>query len=376
MRKATQCVHSGTRRDPNTRGLNTPIFTSSSFEYLDAAENVYPRYFNTPNQKSIVRKLCELENAEEGLLFSSGMAAISTAILAFLQSGDHVVFQKDIYGGTHHFVTAEFERFGIEYTFVSNHTADIERAARKNTKIIYIETPSNPLVLITDIAATASIAKAKKAISIIDNTFATPVNQNPLDLGIDIVTHSGTKYLGGHSDLCCGAVLTRKDLAGKIAATAANLGGSLNALTCYLLERSLKTLEIRVEKQNQNARVIAEYLQKDPRIHRVYYPGLENHPAHAVAKNQMKGFGGMLAFELNSRAPHPEQFLRNLKLITPALSLGGVESIICSPTKTSHEKITAAERAELGITDKLLRLSVGIEDSADLIADLEGALAG
>jgi cystathionine beta-lyase/cystathionine gamma-synthase len=376
MRKATQCVHSGTRRDPNTRGLNTPIFTSSSFEYLDAAENVYPRYFNTPNQKSIVRKLCELENAEEGLLFSSGMAAISTAILAFLQSGDHVVFQKDIYGGTHHFVTAEFERFGIEYTFVSNHTADIERAARKNTKIIYIETPSNPLVLITDIAATASIARAKKAISIIDNTFATPVNQNPLDLGIDIVTHSGTKYLGGHSDLCCGAVLTRKDLAGKIAATAANLGGSLNALTCYLLERSLKTLGIRVEKQNQNARVIAEYLQKDPRIHRVYYPGLENHPAHAVAKNQMKGFGGMLAFELNSRAPHPEQFLRNLKLITPALSLGGVESIICSPTKTSHEKITAAERAELGITDKLLRLSVGIEDSADLIADLEGALAG
>jgi cystathionine beta-lyase/cystathionine gamma-synthase len=376
MRKATQCVHSGTRRDPNTRGLNTPIFTSSSFEYLDAVENVYPRYFNTPNQKSIVRKLCELENAEEGLLFSSGMAAISTAILAFLQSGDHVVFQKDIYGGTHHFVTAEFERFGIEYTFVSNHTADIERAARKNTKIIYIETPSNPLVLITDIAATASIARAKKAISIIDNTFATPVNQNPLDLGIDIVTHSGTKYLGGHSDLCCGAVLTRKDLAGKIAATAANLGGSLNALTCYLLERSLKTLGIRVEKQNQNARVIAEYLQKDPRIHRVYYPGLENHPAHAVAKNQMKGFGGMLAFELNSRAPHPEQFLRNLKLITPALSLGGVESIICSPTKTSHEKITAAERAELGITDKLLRLSVGIEDSADLIADLEGALAG
>jgi cystathionine beta-lyase/cystathionine gamma-synthase len=376
MRNATQCVHSGTRRDPNTRGLNTPIFTSSSFEYLDAAENVYPRYFNTPNQKSIVRKLCELENAEEGLLFSSGMAAISTAILAFLQSGDHVVLQKDIYGGTHHFVTAEFERFGIEYTFVSNHTADIERAARNNTKIIYIETPSNPLVLITDIAATASIAKAKRAISIIDNTFATPINQNPIDLGIDIVTHSGTKYLGGHSDLCCGAVLTRKDLAAKIAATAANLGGSLNALTCYLLERSLKTLAIRVEKQNQNARVIAEYLQKDPRIHKVYYPGLENHPAHAVAKNQMKGFGGMLAFELNSRALHPEQFLRNLKLITPALSLGGVETIICSPVKTSHEKITAVERAELGITDNLLRLSVGIENSADLIADLESALSG
>ena len=376
MKKDTQCVHSGTRKDPHTRGLNTPIFTSSSFEYLDTPENVYPRYFNTPNQKSIVRKLCDLENAEEGLLFSSGMAAISTAMLAFLSSGDHVVLQKDIYGGTHHFVTAEYDRYGIEYTFVSNRAEEIEGAVRKNTKIIYIETPSNPLVLITDIKATARIARAKKAVSIIDNTFATPINQNPIDLGIDIVTHSGTKYLGGHSDLCCGAVLTRKDLAAKIAATAANLGGSLNALTCYLLERSLKTLAIRVEKQNQNAGLIAEYLQKDPRIRNVYYPGLENHPAHAVAKNQMKGFGGMLAFELNSRAPAPERFLRNLKLITPALSLGGVETIICSPAKTSHEKITAAERAELGISDNLLRLSVGIENSADLIADLEGALSG
>jgi cystathionine beta-lyase/cystathionine gamma-synthase len=304
------------------------------------------------------------------------MAAISTAMLALLKSGDHVVLQKDIYGGTHHFVTADYERFGIEYTFVSNRADEIEKAVRKNTKIIYIETPSNPLVLITDIKAIVQIARAKKAISIIDNTFATPINQNPIDLGIDIVTHSGTKYLGGHSDLCCGAVLTRKDLAGKIAATAANLGGSLNALTCYLLERSLKTLGIRVEKQNQNARVIAEYLQKDPRIQNVYYPGLENHPAHAVAKNQMKGFGGMLAFELNSRTPHPERFLRNLKLITPALSLGGVETIICSPAKTSHEKITAAERAELGITENLLRLSVGIENSADLIADLDRALSG
>lgn len=376
MRKDTQCVHSGTRKDPDTRGLNTPIFTSSSFEYLDTPENVYPRYFNTPNQKSIVRKLCDLENAEEGLLFSSGMAAISTAMLALLKSGDHAVLQENIYGGTHHFVTAEFERFGIEYSFVSNRAEEIEQAARKNTKIIYIETPSNPLVLITDIKATVEIARAKKAISIIDNTFATPINQNPIDLGIDIVTHSGTKYLGGHSDLCCGAVLTRKDLAEKIAATAANLGGSLNALTCYLLERSLKTLGIRVKKQNQNAQAIAEYLQKDPHIKSVYYPGLENHPDHAVAKDQMKGFGGMLAFELNSRAPDPERFLKNLKLITPALSLGGVETIICSPAKTSHQKITAAQRAELGISDGLLRLSVGIENADDLIADLKAALSG
>jgi len=373
MRKDTQCVHSGTRRDPNTRGLNTPIYTSSSYEYLDTPENVYPRYFNTPNQKSIVRKLCELENAENGLLFSSGMAAISTAMLSFLKSGDHAVLQKDIYGGTHHFVTAEFERFGIEYTFVSNRTADIEKAVRQNTRVIYIETPSNPLLLITDIAATVEIARAANALSIIDNTFATPLNQNPLDLGIDIVTHSGTKYLGGHSDLCCGAVLTSKTLAEKISATAANLGGSLNAITCYLLERSLKTLGIRVERQNRNARMLAEYLQKDPRISKVYYPGLENHAGYAVARKQMKGFGGMLAFELDNR--EPQRFLTNLKVITPALSLGGVETIICSPATTSHEKISAAERAELGISDGLLRLSVGIEDADDLIADIDGALA-
>lgn len=372
MQKDTRCVHSGTRKDPNTRGLTTPIYPSSSFEYLDTPENVYPRYFNTPNQKSIVRKLCELENAEEGLLFSSGMAAISTTMLSFLNSGDHLVLQKDIYGGTHHFVTAEYERFGIEYTFVSNRAEEIEKAVQKNTKVIYIETPSNPLVLITDIAASAQIAKANNALSVIDNTFATPINQNPLDLGIDIVTHSGTKYLGGHSDLCCGAVLTRKDLAGRILATAANLGGSLNAITCYLLERSLKTLGLRVDKQNRNARIIADYLQKDPRIPKVYYPGLENHPGYAVAKSQMKGFGGMLSFELDGR--EPERFLKNLKIITPALSLGGVETIICSPAKTSHQKITDAERAELGISDNLLRLSVGIEDADDLIADIDGAL--
>jgi cystathionine beta-lyase len=352
MKKDTQC----------TRGLNTPIYTSSSFEYLDLPANVYPRYFNTPNQRTLIEKLCALENAEDGVIFSSGMAAISTVMLTFLSSGDHVVLQKNIYGGTHHFVTAEFDRFGIQYTFVSNQTEEIEQAVQKSTKIIYIETPSNPLLLITDIEATTQIAKANNALSVIDNTFATPINQNPLDLGIDIVAHSGTKYLGGHSDLCCGAVLARKDL------------GSLNAMTCYLLERSLKTLNVRIEKQNQNAQIIAEYLQKDPRVPKVYYPGLESHPGYTVAKKQMHGFGGMLAFELDNRAPRPDRFLKNLKLITPALSLGGVETIICSPSTTSHEKITDAERAALGITDNLLRLSVGIENAADIIADIDQAL--
>ena len=376
MRKDTQCVHSGTRIDPDTRGLNTPIYTSSSFEYLDVPANVYPRYFNTPNQKSLIGKLCALEDAEDGIIFSSGMAAISTAILTFVNSGDHVVFQKYIYGGTHHFVTADFDRFGIQYTFVSNDVEEMEKAVQKNTKIIYLETPSNPLLLITDIKAAARIAKASNALSVIDNTFASPINQNPLDLGIDIVAHSGTKYLGGHSDLCCGAVLARKELVGQIRSTAANLGGSLNAITCYLLERSLKTLSVRIEKQNQNAGIVAEHLQKDPRISKVYYPGLESHPGHETAKKQMQGFGGMLAFELEEAAPDPDRFLRNLKMITPALSLGGVETIICSPTTTSHQKLTDAERVELGITDNLLRLSVGVESAEDIIADIDQALSG
>ena len=375
MRKDTQCVHSGTRIDGETRGLNTPIYTSSSFQYLDVPANIYPRYFNTPNQKSLITKLCALENAEDGVIFSSGMAAISTTILTFVSSGDHVVLQKDIYGGTHHFVTAEFDRFGIEYTFVSNDTQEIEEAVQKNTKIIYIESPSNPLLLITDIEATARIAKANNALSIIDNTFATPINQNPLELGIDIVTHSGTKYLGGHSDLCCGAVLARKELISQIWSVAANFGGSLNAITCYLLERSLKTLSVRVEKHNQNARLIAEYLEDDSRIPKVYYPGLKSHPGHDIAKKQMRDFGGMLAFELGNTAPDPERFLKNLKLITPALSLGGVETIICSPATTSHEKISDAERAALGITDNLLRLSVGVENAADIMADIDHALS-
>lgn len=375
MKKDTQCVHCGTYRDDMTQGVNTPIFTSSSFGYLDVPENVYPRYFNTPNQQAVVNKLCALENAGDGLLFSSGMAAISTIIFSLLSSGDHIVLQRDIYGGTHHFVTAEFERFGIAYSFVSNNTEEIENAVRKNTKIIYIETPSNPLLRITDIEAVAQIAKSNNILSVIDSTFATPINQNPLELGIDIVVHSGTKYIGGHSDICCGAVLTTPDLTQKIKSSAANFGGSLNAMTCYLIERSLKTLSIRVSKQTQNAQYIAQQLQTNPHVRKVYYPGLESHEGFEIARKQMKAFGGMLSFELDEQAKNPDQFLRGLDLIKPALSLGGVETIICSPATTSHAKLTEEERSALGITDHLLRLSVGIEDANDLVADIERALS-
>ncbi len=374
MKKNTQCVHSGTYPDPRTRGINTPIFPSSSFEYLDTPENVYPRYFNTPNQKAIINKLCALENAEDGLFFSSGMAAISTAIFSLLGSGDHIVLQRDIYGGTHHFATAEFDKFGIQYTLVSNNMAELESAIRPNTRIIYIESPSNPLLLITDIAAVSRIAKSKNILTLIDNTFATPINQNPLDLGIDIVLHSGTKYIGGHSDICCGAVVASQALIAIIRQSAANFGGSLNAVTCYLIERSLKTMGIRVAQQNINALAIARYLQKNPLIRKVNYPGLENHPGFEIAAGQMKGFGGMLSFELDDQRISPREFLKKLNLIKPALSLGGVETIVCAPVATSHEKMSSAERAELGITERLLRLSVGIEDVDDIIADIDQAL--
>jgi cystathionine beta-lyase/cystathionine gamma-synthase len=373
MKKDTQCVHSGTHVDPETRGLNTPIYTSSSFEYLDTPENVYPRYFNIPNQKSIIDKLCALENAEDGLVFSSGMAAISTVLFSFLNNGDHIVLQKDIYGGTHHFATAEFDRFGIEYSFASGAIREIEQAIRTNTKIIYIETPSNPLLVITDIEAVVQLARSKNILTVIDNTFATPINQNPLNFGLDIVTHSGTKYLGGHSDLCCGAALASKELIARIKPSAANFGGSLNAMTCYLIERSLKTLGIRVEKQNKNALLVARHLQTKSLIGKVYYPGLEDHPGFDIAGKQMKNFGGMLSFELDADNIDPHRFLNNLKMITPALSLGGVETIICAPVTTSHQKMTDAERAELGITDSLLRLSVGIEDADDIMADIDQA---
>jgi cystathionine beta-lyase/cystathionine gamma-synthase len=376
MGKYTQCVHSGSIPDRMSGGLNSPIFTSSSFVYLDAEENVYPRYFNTPNQKAVIEKLCALENTESGLLFSSGMAAISTVVVALVGEGDHVVMQRDIYGGTHHFASAEFNRFGIDYTLVSNEPADFKAAIRDNTRLIYIETPSNPLLLVTDIAAVAEVARSHRILSVIDNTFASPINQNPHELGIDIVIHSGTKYLGGHSDICCGAVLSSRELIERIKSSAINFGGSLNASTCHLLERSLKTMGIRVDKQNMNALTIARYLSGHPGIRRVNYPGLETHPGFDIARRQMSGFGGMLSFELDENRIDPQHFVHGLELIRPALSLGGVETIICAPAVTSHVKLSPAERAELGITDGLFRLSVGIEDVDDLISDIDRAIAG
>lgn len=376
MRKETQCVHSGSLKDTLARGINTPIFTSSAFEYLDRESAPYPRYFNTPNQEAVVRKLCALEEGEDGVLFSSGMAAMSTAILAFAGAGDHVVLMDELYGGTHAFATGEFERLGLSYSFAPTDAEAICRAATDKTRVIVIESPTNPLLSVIDLRKVAEFAGKRGIVTVIDNTFASPIGQNPIALGIDVVVHSGTKYLGGHSDLCCGIVVTDSEKTKRIRTLALSLGGSLNAQTCYLLERSLKTLALRVERQSENALKIAKFLEQKEGIGKVYYPGLEGFPGHDIARAQMKAFGGMLSFELDERFVDPAAFIRALRLVKPALSLGGVESTICAPAVTSHVKISAAERKRIGISDSLLRFSVGIENADDLIEDLSQAVAG
>ena len=359
MEKNTLCVHSGTYRDESTRGLNSPIFTSSSFEYMHVKDCLYPRHFNTPNQQAVERKMAGLELAEDAVLFSSGMAAMSTAILAHAGAGDHVVLLDSLYGGTHSFVTETFPRLGIGYTLFATSPEASEAAITQQTRLIVIETPTNPLLEIIDIRKVSGIAKARGITTLIDNTFATPINQTPYALGIDIVVHSGTKYLGGHSDLCCGIAAGSAEQMKTIRTMASHLGGSLNAITCYLLERSLKTLALRVERQTVNAGKISDFLQNHRRIHKVNYPGLMQCEGHETAKTQMNGFGAMLSFELEESS-NPEEFLKRLQLITPAISLGGVESIICSPSRTSHAEMSRVDRERVGITDGLLRFSAGL----------------
>jgi cystathionine beta-lyase len=372
--KKTQCIHSGTLDDERAHGINTPIYTSTSYPYLDTEERPYPRYFNTPNQRALAAKVCALEGGEAGLIFSSGMAAVSTACLSFLKAGDHIVFQPNLYGGTQHFATSKLNRYGVDYTIAaSQNTGDIEAAIVPGTRVIYLETPSNPLLAITDIAEIAGLCRSRQIISIIDNTFASPINQNPINFGIDIVLHSATKYLGGHSDICAGIAVSSKKNIDHIWELAISLGGSLDAIACYLLERSIKTLALRVTQQNANAQEIATFLAKHPKIARVYYPGLKDHPGHKIAEKQMTGYGGMLSFEIKEQ--DGIEFQKKLKLIKPSMSLGGVESIICSPALTSHRHLSPDELKTAGITNGLLRLSVGIEDIDDLLSDLRQALA-
>jgi len=373
MKKSTQSVRAGSRRELNMGGLNTPMQPSSAIEYLDDSEVRYPRYFNTLNHSVVAEKMNALENAEAGLVTSSGMAAISAILFGLLKSGDHIVLTEGLYGGTHALIVTELDRFGISYSFAAPDALSIEAAARSDTRMIYLESPSNPLLSVVDLAAVANFAKNRGITTAIDNTFATPILQNPLVLGFDLVMHSGTKYLGGHSDLCCGTVNGPAELMAKVRNHLVNYGGCLNAQGCHLLERSLKTLEIRVCRQSTNAATIARQLDQNENIKRVYYPGLENHPGHEIAARQMEGFGGMLSFELVDHID-PVAYLRNLKLVNCAISLGGVETTICQPVATSHQKVSEQECQRLGITAGLLRLSIGIEDAGDIITDLIQAL--
>ena len=347
--------------------------TSYAFDEVDIKR--YPRYFNTPNQEYLAKKIAALEHTEAAMIFSSGMAAFSTMLLTFLKKGDHVVFQNIIYGGAVSFIREELPKFGIEYSFTNGYEiSDFEAVLRPNTKLIHIETPSNPLLTITDLRAVVALAKSKGILTTIDNTFASPINQNPIDFGVDIVMHSATKYLGGHSDILAGVIACSTEHMNKIWHVAKNFGGTLSEFMVWMLERSIKTLALRVQAQNKNAKRLAKFLVQHDDIENVYYPGLKSHPQHELAKSQMRGFGGMLSFEL-SKEIDALQFQNELKLIKPAMSLAGVESTMVSPFLTSHAALTKQEREALGISDGLIRFSVGIESKKDIINDIQQAIS-
>ena len=371
----TKCVHSGDLIDNRFKGAISPIFPSTAYDFIDVEDDKYPRYFNTPNQLALSKKIADLENCESALLFGSGIAAIFTSLFSFLKSKDHVIFQGSIYGGTLNLVIKEFKKFNIEYSLVDSFDIkEYELEINQNTKIIFIESPSNPLLKVIDLQAISNLSKKNNLISIIDNTFSSPINQNPSDFGIDIIIHSATKYLGGHSDILAGALASTKSNIDKIIESSINYGGNLSEYTVWLLERSIKTLSLRVNKQNENAVKVAEYLSNHEKVNAVHYPGLKTHPDYELSTKQMKGFGGMLSFELYN-LEEAVLFTRKIKLIKSAMSLGGVESTICSPSLTSHSKISKEEREKLGIFDGLLRFSVGIEDHNDIINDLKQAFS-
>lgn len=370
----TVCTHTGDVKDKQFKGAISPIYLSSSYAFEDIDEKRYPRYFNTPNQQALSKKVAALEHTEAAMIFGSGMAAISTSLLAFLRKGDHIVLQNALYGGTMNLVLEEFDKYGIEYSFTESlDIKDFKKEIRKNTKVIYIETPSNPLLKITDIRKIVKLAKKHNLVSMIDNTFASPVNQLPATMGIDIVIHSATKYFGGHSDILAGAVAASAEHIDRIFQLGKNLGGSLSDFTVWMLERSMKTLGIRVKAQNKNALKLAKFLEKHEAVANVYYPGLKSHPDYELAASQMTGFGGMMSFELKSNY-NVSKFFKSLKLIKPSMSLAGVESTVLSPTKTSHALLTPEERKKQGIADGLIRFSVGIEDWKDIITDLKQAI--
>jgi len=374
----TKLIHAG-EPEPLIHGaVSMPIFQSSTFEYVgqDSYHALkYIRLNNTPNHIALHQKLAALENAEAAIVTASGMAAISTALLTFLSAGDHFLAQECLYGGTHDFLTTDFAPLGISFDFIDGNDPDSWKPKlRSNTRVILVETMTNPLLQVADLKAVSEFATAHGLISLIDNTFASPINFRPPEWGFDLSLHSCTKYLNGHSDIVAGAVIGRANLIKKITHKLNHLGASLDPHACFLLHRGVKTLAVRMRHQNESAFKIASYLENCPAIDRVNYPGLASHPDHQRAVELFDGFSGMLSFELKGGVDEAERFIQNTTLPVSAPSLGGVETLITRPATTSHSGMSPEDRQALGISDSLIRLSVGLEATEDLIEDFEQAL--
>ena len=382
---STRSVHAGETRDKYANAITTPIVQSSVYVFDDSAEMIeyvagrkerleYGRYGN-PTQRATEEKLAALEEAQDALLFSSGMAAVTTALLAFLSKGDHLVVTDDCYRRTRVFCETSLVRLGVETTFVRPGDYDrLAAAVGVNTKVVLTESPTNPHLHVMELARVADIAAQGGAKLFVDSTFATPYNQQPLTLGADLVIHSGTKYLGGHNDLLAGVVLGAESVVSPIRDLQAQLGGTIDPHCAYLLLRGLKTLALRVERQNRNGMAMARFLDGHSKVERVFYPGLETHPDHEVAKRQMKGFGGVVSFLVKGDLDDTLRFIDALTLPYLGPSLGGVESLVYHPATLTFSDMSKAERNRLGILDNLVRYAAGIEDEEDIIADLDQAL--
>ncbi len=375
MRFSTRAIHAGQEPDPTTGAVNVPIYLSSTYGVRESkGRYIYSRTHN-PTRDALEANLASLEEGRHGLCFSSGMGAITTA-MTLLKKGDHVVATDDIYGGTYRIFTKVFADYGLEFTFVDmTDLGKVRKALKPHTKMLWAESPTNPLMKVLDLRALGELGREKSIISVVDNTFASPYVQQPLKLGFDLVVHSTTKYLGGHSDIIGGAIVTSHDGHHERLRFAQNaLGATPSPFDCFLVLRGTKTLALRMERHSQNAMAVAKFLADQKSVARVHYPGLPDHPQHQLAVRQMRGFGGMLSFEL-SAGGSVKRFLEALGLIIVGESLGGVESLLEHPASMTHASIPAAERARVGITDGLLRLSVGCEDVEDLLEDLGQSLA-
>ena len=379
----TQLIHAGEPRPRVQGAINVPIFQSSTFECKDEIEPSRDSYYgiryirlnNTPNHQVLHKKLSVLEKGEDARVTSSGMAAISSSLLAILSSGDHLLVQKGIYGGTYDFITKYLPSLGISFDFIDGDDSNSwERHLKSNTRAIYAESVTNPLMQVGNLQAFVQFAKSKSLVSFIDNTFLSPVNFRPITLGFDLSLHSGTKYLNGHSDVAAGAIIGSSDFIERIDQWLAHLGGVLDPHACFLLHRGMKTLSLRVQYQNQSALKIAQFLEDHPFVSKVNYPGLETSIYYQRACRWFNGFGGMLSFELKEGLRGAKRFIKALTLPVEAPSLGGVETLITRPATTSHLGMNAEERLKLDISDGLIRLSVGLESTEDLLEDFDQAL--